>query len=210
MGHVFKKSSSLAAAGIAALVGATPAQAAIVTVVLNDTLPVGNYSYDLDGDGTDDLNIHEGKGQRYALESNFVPQTKAFPSTGLTTVLLDPGDAIPNGTTSADIILLDVNFDGDPISGPLYDPGGDAKTVFIGFRFEGSGTFYEAWLEFASSGSTASDLVFTFVRYGYGEVGDGITVPSAAVPLPGAGLLMLGGIAAFGFAGQRRRRRFQS
>ncbi|MFT7391186.1 MAG: hypothetical protein ACI9ZH_001414 [Paracoccaceae bacterium] len=209
-----KTKTSLAAAGIATLAAATSAQAAVVVVEVNevlkltpgsDPISVSRLTYDLDGDGIDDIYLHWDKA--FDVRTEFVPDSKVVP-TGLAGIL-GAGDSLPTGLLVSDTHLI--YFEGASASSSV--TGGGLAPLpnggFVGIRFPGSGTLLEGWLQFAATGTTLDNAELTFVRYGYEDTGGPITMGAgiAAVPLPAAGLLLVGGVAALGAAGRRRRDR---
>lgn len=201
-----KTKTSLAAAGIATLGAATSAQAAIVTVDVMAPFAFG-ATYDLDGDGVDDIRFIGGSSMQVGAE--FTAQSKGSPPTGLSPVL-GAGAGVPTGagSLSGSAKLLDTDGSASDIpAGPLAPL---PNSGFIGIRFPGSGTLLEGWLQFAATGATLGELEVTFVSYGYEDGGGAITMGAgvADVPLPAAGLLLVGGMAALGAAGRRRRARF--
>jgi hypothetical protein len=208
-----KARTSLAAVGIATLAAATSAQAAVVVVEVNEVLkltpgsdPISAASlvYDLDADGRDDIIVEWDKA--FDVRTLFVPDTKGSVPTGLAGIL-GAGDSLP-ASSLAEVTHL-IYFDGASASSSV--TGGGLAPLpnggFVGIRFIGSGTLLEGWLQFAATGTTLDNAELTFVRYGYEDgpitMGAGI----AAVPLPAAGLLLVGGVAALGAAGRRRRDR---
>jgi hypothetical protein len=210
-----KARTSLAAVGIATLAAATSAQAAVVVVEVNevlkltpgsDPISVSRLTYDLDGDGTDDIFLHWDKA--FDVRTEFLPDTKGAVPTGLAGIL-GAGDSLPADFSARDTGLI--YFDGASASSSV--TGGGLAPLpnggFVGIRFPGSGTLLEGWLQFAATGTTLDNAELTLVRYGYEDTGGPITMGAgiAAVPLPAAGLLLVGGIAALGAAGRRRRDR---
>ncbi|MFT4827609.1 MAG: hypothetical protein ACJAVR_002698 [Paracoccaceae bacterium] len=209
-----KARTSLAAVGIATLAAATSAQAAVVVVEVNEVLkltsldPISAASsqYDLDGDGTDDIILTWDKA--FDVRTMFTLDTKGAVPTGLAGIL-GAGDSLPAGLLVSDTHLI--YFDGGSASSSV--TGGGLAPLpnggFVGIRFPGSGTLLEGWLQFAATGTTLDNAELTLVRYGYEDTGGPITMGAgiAAVPLPAAGLLLVGGIAALGAAGRRRRDR---
>jgi hypothetical protein len=214
-GHMFSKTrTSLAAAGIATLAAATTAQAAVVVVEVNGVLkvtslaPIGAASsqYDLDGDGTDDIIVEWDKA--FQVRTLFTPDTKGAAPVGLAGIL-DAGDGVPASASASSTRLI--NFTSAEASATVTS-GGLAPLPnggFVGIRFPGSGTLLDGWLQFAATGKTLGDAELTLVRYGYEDTGGAITMGAgiADVPLPAAGLLLVGGVAALGTAGRRRRER---
>lgn len=208
--------NSLAAAGMATLAAASSAQAATVTVEVNAVLTTtsGNTAYDLDGDGTDDLNLEYDRG--LGVRILFARETKSSPLTGLSNSLLVTGGSVPTDfddlSGQEDFVHF---FSGlgpdDPIDAGLFSSL--PNSGFLGIRFPsfgGGAQFLEAWLEFSATGTTVSTAVLTFERYGYEDSGDSIAIGdtgSTPVPIPATGLLLASGIAAFGAVGYSRRRK---
>lgn len=210
-----KTQTNLAAAGVAMIAVATSAQAAVVVVEVNEIFETVAglqaavaLTYDLDGDGTNDIMLAYDKA--FSVDTLFPLDTKTGPSglRGLTG-LLNAGDGVPtSGSLSTQTRL--VYFDGG-FASSLVTSGGLAplpNSGYVGIRFPGGGGLLEGWLEFAATGKTLDDTQLTFVRYGYEDAGGAITMgETAAVPAPAAGLLMVGGVAALGAMGRRRKTR---
>lgn len=209
-----KARTSLAAVGIATLAAATSAQAAVVVVEVNeilkltpgsDPISASSLSYDLDGNGSDDIILQWDKS--FEVRTLFAPDTKSATPTGLSG-LLGTGDSLPAGLLTSITALI--RFSGGGASNTVSSGGLSPlpNGGFVGIRFPSSGSLLEGWLQFAATGTTLGNAELTFLRYGYEDTGGATTMGAglAAVPLPAANLLLLGGLVALGGASRRRRR----
>jgi hypothetical protein len=106
-----RNGNNLAAAGVAVLVAAAPAQAAIVSVELGDLLrpsSASSVSCDLDGDGIDDISVFNS-GDELNL---YLIGAK----TDLAVLLFSPlavGDSVPGGGGNGLVILVGGTFGSD-------------------------------------------------------------------------------------------------